>query len=160
MTAHQAGPSPSDAPSPVPSAYATSSYGAGPVAAAPHGGYGPGPLGRVRGTGGCILLTVVTLGVYSFVWYFQTHEEMKRHTGQGLGGLAALLLAVFVGVASPFLTSSEVGQMYERAGRPRPVSGLTGLWCIPGFLLVVGPVVWFVKTNGALNDYWRSLGAR
>jgi hypothetical protein len=26
-------------------------------------------------------------------------------------------------------------------------------------LILVGPIVWFVKTNAALNDYWKSLGA-
>jgi len=26
--------------------------------------------------------------------------------------------------------------------------------------LLAGPLVWFVQTNGALNAYWRSLGAR
>ncbi len=29
-----------------------------------------------------------------------------------------------------------------------------------GWFLFVGLIVWFVKTNGALNSYWRSLGAR
>jgi hypothetical protein len=77
----------------------------------------------------------------------------------GIGGVLALVLSFFVGFASPFLLSHEVGGLYERTGRPQPVSGLTGLWCYPGFLLLVGPIVWFVKTNGALNDYWRSVGA-
>jgi hypothetical protein len=35
---------------------------------------------------------------------------------------------------------------------------MTGLWYFPGVLILVGPIVWFVKTNGALNDYWRSQG--
>ena len=29
-----------------------------------------------------------------------------------------------------------------------------------GSLILVGPLVWLVKTNGALNAYWRSMGAR
>ncbi len=138
-------------------------YGGRPMPAAPTSGqyFAPsGPIGQVRGTGMAILLCIVTLGIYSLVWYFKVHEEMKRHTGNGLGGALALVLAIFIGVASPFLTSSEVGNMYERAGRPKPVSGATGLWYIPGFLIIVGPIVWFVKTNSALNEYWRSLGAR
>ena len=85
---------------------------------------------------------------------------MKRHTGRGLGGLVAFLLAFFIGVASPYLASSEVGQMQELAGRPKTVSALTGLWYIPGILILVGPIIWFVKTNGALNDYWKSMGAQ
>jgi hypothetical protein len=56
----------------------------------------------------------------------------------------------------PYFTSSEVGQLSTARGREAPVSGVTGLWFIPGFLLLVGPLVWFIKTNGALNAYWRS----
>jgi hypothetical protein len=26
-------------------------------------------------------------------------------------------------------------------------------------LILVGPFVWFIQTNNALNDYWRSVGA-
>lgn len=118
-----------------------------------------GPPGTVRGTGVSMLLFFVTFGIYGLVWYFQTHEEMKRHTGQGLGGLIALLIAIFIGIASPYLVSSEVGGLYERRGQTRPVSGVTGLWYFPGMLILVGPFVWFVKTNGALNAYWRSVGA-
>ena len=118
-----------------------------------------GPLGKVRGTGSCILLTIVTFGIYSLVWFYKTHEEMKRHSGQGLGGTIALLIAIFVGVAAPFLTSNEVGELYERRGQSKPVTGLSGLWYFPGMFILIGPIVWFVKTNGALNAYWRSLGS-
>ncbi|MFY9915814.1 MAG: DUF4234 domain-containing protein [Nocardioidaceae bacterium] len=119
-----------------------------------------GPIGQVRGTGMAILLSIVTLGIYSWYWYFKTHEEMKRHTGAGLGGGVALILAIFVGIVMPYITSSEVGAMYERSGREAPVSGATGLWYFPGILILVGPIIWFVKTNGAINRYWESLGAQ
>src|SRR4051794_31999931 len=46
---------------------------------------GTGPLGKVRGTGACMGLTIITLGIYTLYWFFQVHEEMKRHTGRGLG---------------------------------------------------------------------------
>jgi hypothetical protein len=115
-----------------------------------------GPLGRIRPTGIAILLCIVTIGIYTLVYYFKTHEEMKRHSGQGLGGGLALVIALIFGIASPFLLSSEVGNLYERAGRAKPVSGVTGLWLL---LPIAGPIVWFVKTNGALNSSWRSLGA-
>ncbi|RBY75213.1 hypothetical protein DQ239_17530 [Blastococcus sp. TF02-09] len=119
-----------------------------------------GPVGKVRPTGIAILLLIVTLGFYSWHYYYATHEEMKKHSGEGLGGLIGLLLAIFVGLPSPYLLSHEVGNLYERRGQQKPVSALTGLWVIPGFLILVGPIVWFVKTNGALNAYWRSVGAR
>jgi len=119
------------------------------------------PIGQVRSTGTCILLTIVTLGIYSWYWYYKTHEEMKAHTGNGLGGPVALILAILVGIVMPFLTPNEVGDMYERRGQAKPVSAATGLWyLLLAWLFLVGPIVWFVKTNGALNDYWRSLGAQ
>lgn len=129
----------------------------------PPAGYGqPGQIGEIRPTGKTILLFFVTFGIYGLFYYFKTHEEMKLHTGQGLGGLVALLLAVFVGFVNPFLLSDEVGKLYSRRGQSAPVTAMTGLWFIPGFLLfiIVGPIIWFVKTNGALNDYWRSVGAQ
>ena len=119
-----------------------------------------GPVGKVRGTWAVIGLTIITFGIYSLVYYYSTHEEMKRHTGEGIGGVVALLLAFFIGVASPFLLSNEVGNLYARQGRPQPVTALNGLWVIPGFLILVGPFIWLFQTNGALNDYWRSVGAR
>ncbi|HRI96690.1 MAG TPA: DUF4234 domain-containing protein, partial [Nocardioides sp.] len=122
---------------------------------------GPAPLGKIRSTGTCFLLTIVTLGFYSWYWYYATHDEMKRHTGDGIGGGLALVLAIFVGIVMPFLNSNEVGRLYERRGQAKPVSAMTGLWALLlGWFFFVGLIVWFVKTNGALNDYWRSLGAQ
>jgi hypothetical protein len=134
-------------PAPVPQV-----FGASPVVA--------GPVGQVRGTALQVLLFVVTLGIWTHVYLFQTHDEMRRHSGQGIGGVLALIVSLFVRIASPFLLSHEVGALYERAGRRRPVSALTGLWFFPGIFLLVGPLIWFVLTNSALNDYWRSNGAR
>jgi hypothetical protein len=119
-----------------------------------------GPIGQVRSTGVQILLFVVTLGIWSIVYYYLTHEEMKKHTGQGIGGVLALVLSLFVGIVSPYLLSHEVGQLYERRGQAKPVSAVTGLWFFPGIFIVVGPIIWFVQTNNALNEYWRSVGAR
>lgn len=138
---------------------------AAPYAATP-AGYAPagypvhnGPVGKIRGTGVSILLAIVTFGIYQLVWFYKTHSEMKRHSGQGLDGGIALLLAFFVGFVMPYITASEVGGLYERRGQAKPVSGATGLWYFPGMFILIGPLVWFIKTNGALNSYWRSLGA-
>jgi hypothetical protein len=118
------------------------------------------PIGQVRGTGACIGLTVVTLGFYTWYWYYKTHEEMKRHTGEGIGGPIALVLAIVVSIVMPFLNSHEVGRLYERRGQKPPVTALTGLWfLLLGWFFLVGAFVWFIKTNNALNDYWRSQGA-
>jgi hypothetical protein len=138
-------------------------YGGQPMPGAPaHAQYAQpaGPIGQVRSTGVTILLFIVTLGIWSLVYYYQTHEEMKRHSGQGVGGVLALVLSFFVGIVSPFLLSNEVGDLYERRGQQKPVSALTGLWFFPGMFILVGPFIWFIQTNNALNAYWRSLGAQ
>ena len=145
-------PPPETASVPAQPAPATAAYGAAPAA---------GPIGQVRSTGTCILLSIVTLGFYTWYWYYSTHEEMKRHTGTGIGGVVALILAIFVGIVMPFLTSNEVGDLYQRRGQPKPVTAMTGLWfLLLGWFFLVGAIVWFVKTNGALNAYWRSVGAQ
>jgi Domain of unknown function (DUF4234) len=145
-------------PPPYPT-YAESAAQAG-LTPQPYGGSEQlGPVGQVRGTGFAILLAIVTFGIYSCYWYYKTHSEMKAHTGQGIGGGLALVLTLLVGVVMPFITSSEVGTLYSRRGQPAPVSAMTGLWYFPGVFILVGPIVWFVKTNGALNDYWRAQGA-
>ena len=155
-------PDPAAAPPP----YGTPAPGAGvpaPATAsplAPMAGPTDGPIGKVRSTGTCVLLTIVTLGFYTWYWYYKTHDEMKQHTGNGIGGPIALILAIFIGIVMPFLSSSEVGGLYERKGRPKPVGAATGLWyLLLAWFFLVGAIVWFVKTNGALNEYWKSQGA-
>ncbi|HET6392753.1 MAG TPA: DUF4234 domain-containing protein [Blastococcus sp.] len=122
--------------------------------------YGPpqGPIGQIRPTGMIMLLFFVTLGIWAFVYYFQTHEEMKRHTGEGIGGVIAVVICLFVGLVNPFLLSHEVGQLYARRGQEPPVTALTGLWFFPGMFILVGPFIWFIQTNRALNEYWQSQG--
>ena len=144
---------------PPPGYYPPPGYAAAPMVPAGQYASPNGPVGKIRSTGVCILLCVVTLGIYAIVWYFMVHDEMRRHTGQGLGGVLALVIALLFGIVMPFLTSNEVGGLEERIGRPPRVTALTGLWYFPGIFILVGPIVWFVKTNGALNDYWRSVGA-
>ncbi|HEY0541254.1 MAG TPA: DUF4234 domain-containing protein [Actinoallomurus sp.] len=148
---------------PYPGQQPTQQYGYGqPMPGVPaHAQYAQpqGPIGQVRSTGVQILLFLVTLGLWSLVYYYQTHEEMKRHSGEGVGGVLALVLAFFIGIVSPYLHSHEVGGLYQRRGQEAPVTALNGLWFFPGMLILVGPIVWFVKTNNALNEYWRSVGA-
>ncbi len=132
---------------------------AAPEAAYAYQATGTGQVGQIRSTGTCILLSIVTLGIYTWFWYYKTHEEMKQHSGQGIGGGVALLLAIFVSIVMPFLSSNEVGKLYERRGQKPPVTAATGLWFLLLGWLLVGAIVWFVKTNNALNEYWKSVGA-
>jgi Domain of unknown function (DUF4234) len=113
-----------------------------------------GPLGRRRGIGFGILMYIVTFGFYGWYWVFQTEEEMKKHTGEGLGGVLGLVIWILINPVMAFVIPSEIGKMYAKDGQQPPVSGWTGLWLFPGAILLVPAIVWFVKVQGALNRYW------
>jgi len=51
-----------------------------------------GPLGQPRGIGFAILMTIITLGIYSLYWVFKTQDEVKEHSGQGVGGVLGLVM--------------------------------------------------------------------
>lgn len=115
-----------------------------------------GPLGHPRGIGFAILIFIVTFGLYSLYWVYQTQEEVKRHSGEGIGGVLGLVVWIIVGAVSAFVIPSEIGKMYEKDGREAPITGWTGLWLFPGGLLIIPAIVWFVKVQGSLNRYWES----
>ncbi len=117
-----------------------------------------GPLGQPRGVGFGILLFIVTFGFYGWYWAYKTQEEMKQHTGNGLGGVLGLVIWILIGAVSAFVIPSEIGNMYEKGGRPKPLSGWTGLWLFPFGIFIIPAIIWFVKTQGALNSYWQSAG--
>jgi cytochrome bd-type quinol oxidase subunit 2 len=118
-----------------------------------------GPLGRPRGIGFCIFIFIITLGLYGLYWVYKTQEEMKQHTGDGLGGVIGLVVWIVIGAVSAFVIPSEVGNMYAKDGREKPVAGWTGLWLFPFGIFIIPAIVWFVKNQGALNRYWESKGA-
>ena len=112
-----------------------------------------GELGRPRGVAFVILITIVTLGIYHLYWTYKTFEEMKSHTGEGIGGVLGLVIAIVFNPVIWFVAPSEVGKMYRRDGRSAPMTGWTGLWIL---LPLIGFIVWTVKIQGALNRYWTS----
>jgi hypothetical protein len=116
-----------------------------------------GPIGHTRAIGLSILWAVLTLGIYPIIWTYKTQEEIKRYSGNGIGGVLGLVIYILIAPVTFFIVPSEVRYMYEDLdGQRSPVRGVTGLW----FLLpLVGAVVWFVKVQGALNRYWQSKGA-
>jgi len=97
---------------------------------------------------------IVTLHFYSWYWVFKTQEEMKQHTGEGLGGVLGLVIWILINPVEAFVIPSEVGKMYAKDGQKPPMTGWTGLWLFPGGILIIPAIVWFVKVQGALNRYW------
>jgi hypothetical protein len=118
-----------------------------------------GRHGHPRSVGLGIFLFVVTLGFYGWYWAFKTHEEMKQHTGEGLGGVVGLVIWILISPVSAFVIPSEVGKMYTRSGQSPPVTGWTGLWLFPFGIFLIPAIVWFVKVQGSLNRYWNGASA-
>jgi hypothetical protein len=88
---------------------------------------------------------------------YKTHEEIKRYSGNGIGGVLGLVIWILISPVTFFVVPSEVRWMYEDLdGQANPVRGITGLWFLLPFL---GSIIWFVKVQGALNRYWESKGA-
>ena len=137
-----------------------------PVPAAPPvapGGYfvakGAPPAsisGPFYSVGLTILLMIVTLSIWGFFWTYRTNEDLKRYNGDGLGGVLGMIIYLLLSPVLMFTIPNEVKQSYERDGRTSPVSAIWGLW----FLLpIIGNIIWYVKVQHALNDFWRSKGA-
>ena len=112
-----------------------------------------GPVGKQRGILFVILISIITLGIYGFYWVFKTCEEMKKHRGDGIGGVIALVIQFVFTPINWFVIPSEVGKTYEDDGREAPLTGWTGLWM---FLPLIGFIIWVVRVQGALNRYWAS----
>lgn len=123
---------------PPPTGYGTPPTGYGAPGAGWAEPQSQGPVGKVRSTGTCILLFVVTFGIYSYVYNYKVHKEMQQHSHRGVGGGIALLLTFIAGVAMPFVTPSEVGSLYSRRGEKAPVSGWTGLYVVLSVLIAYG----------------------
>ena len=102
------------------------------------------------------VLTVITLGIYGLYWQYASFDETNAYSGQGIGGVVGLILAIFVGIVNIFLLPAEIGNLYSREGEQRPVSAATGFWI---FLPLVGWFVWVVKSQRALNRFWVDHGA-
>jgi hypothetical protein len=103
-----------------------------------------------------VLLAIVTCGVWTWVWSYRTHGDLKRYKGDGLGEWPAFVIAIFINAVIMFTVPYEIEQMYRRDGRQSPVSTLWGLW----FLLpIIGHFIWYFRVQSALNDFWASKGA-
>ena len=115
-----------------------------------------GEPGQTRSIGLSILYAIITLGIYALVWVYKTHDEIKRYSRNGVGGVVGLVIYLVIGPVTFFVLPSEVRYMYEDLdGGTSPVRGTTGLWIL---LPLLGAIVWFVKVQGALNRYWQSKG--
>jgi hypothetical protein len=55
-----------------------------------------------------------------------------------------------------FLMADEVASLYEEEGLPAPITAVWGLW----FLLpLIGNIIWYVRMQRSLNEFWIAKGA-
>jgi hypothetical protein len=113
-----------------------------------------GPIGQPRSPGLVIVLSIVTLGIYGLYWDYKTFQELKDHNGEGLGGVVGLILCWLI--VGYFLLSAEIAKTYENDGKPAPFGPVIGLWL---FLPLIGFIIYILKVQVALNEYWVSKGA-
>jgi hypothetical protein len=107
-------------------------------------------------TGLVILLSIVTFSVWTYLWTWRTSEDLKRYNGDGLGGVLGVVIYLLLTVVLMFTIPNEIDKMYQRDGRQSPVSAVWGLW----FLLpLIGNIVWYVRVQRSLNEFWLSKGS-
>jgi len=111
--------------------------------------------GKRRSVGLTILISIITCGVWTWVWAYKNGDELKRFRKDGIGGVGYLFITIFISPVTMFLMANEVENAYREADREPPITTLWGLW----FLLpIIGLFVWYIKIQGALNELWTMNG--
>ena len=89
-------------------------------------------------------------------WTYRTNEDLKRYNGDGLGGVLGIVIYLLISIVLMFTIPNEIEKMYQRDGRQSPISTVWGLW----FLLpIIGNIIWYVKVQRVLNEFWASKGS-
>jgi hypothetical protein len=82
-----------------------------------------GPLGHPRGIGFAILIFIITIGLYSLYWVFKTQDEVKEHSGIGVGGVLGLVIYILISPITWFLIPQRSGRCSGR----RPSGAVHGV---------------------------------
>ncbi len=113
-------------------------------------------VGKPRSIGLTILLAIVTFGIWTLLWSFWNGEELRRYRSDGLGGGIYLVIALLIQPVLMFMMADEVAKLYEQDGQEAPITAVWGLW----FLLpLIGHIIWYVRMQKSLNDFWIAKGA-
>jgi hypothetical protein len=110
---------------------------------------------------GVLGLSLITLGIYGFYWYYKVNEEIQRYTNDQTISPSRSLLAVIPGfllIVPPFIayynTSNHIVRMQEQRGMPSQIS--------PALVVILALVVWIgmaAYVQEHLNRVWDSASA-
>jgi hypothetical protein len=111
---------------------------------------------------GVLGLSIVTLGIYWYYWYYKTNDEIRRFEKDDSVRPGVALLAITLGwliLVPPFIsvynTSSHIVRMEQRLGIQQQLSPALNVI----FLLIVGIVI-PVYTQEHLNRVWDTAARR
>ena len=105
---------------------------------------------------GVLGLSIITLGIYYFVWWYKINDEIKRHENDDTMSPMRSLMAMIFGwvlIVPPFLamynTSKHIRKMEERLGVPSTIEPILPIV----IMLVFSPLVG-VYVQDHLNRAW------
>lgn len=125
-------------------------------------------VGKIRSPAAPLFLSIITLGIYSFVWAFKIYREARDYASGRKGinttspGLAIGLLFIpginiIWAIILLFKTPSLVTKMKLADGIPRNLAGSAAAIGWLGFIPVLGNIMWVILPKSAMNNFWRSV---
>lgn len=85
-----------------------------------------------------ILLVIVTFGLYTIYWFYQTAQELKSIAKDGSASPALWTVLLFIPFGAIF-SYYKYGELYEKAS-----SEQFNRWLLFVLYLVFTPAVWFI----------------
>ncbi len=111
-----------------------------------------GLMGKKRNPVLVLVFSIITFGIYFFVWFYKSNEELKTVSGQPFNSIlwTLLFLVPFAGLVSVW----KFGEHIEDAEKKKGLQPRAG---IVTFLLVAIPFVNIVglpMTQAEINKIW------
>ncbi|GAB3426494.1 DUF4234 domain-containing protein [Flindersiella endophytica] len=121
-----------------------------------------GTIGKRRNVAAVwLLLPIVTLGIYSLVWYYKVNREVKEYDSEIKVSPAKAVLTMLFGwilVVPPFISVYNTG---KRIAQAQKTAGLDSQ-CSPvvGLILVFVAGLHTLYYQSALNQIWERHGGQ
>jgi hypothetical protein len=114
--------------------------------------FGVGPTGKDRSPAAVLGLSIITLGIYYFVWYGMINGEIRRHDPDIKVRPGLSVLALFLPVAnliSAYSTAARIRQMQLDDGAQQTISPVVALLLV--MFLGIGYPLYI---SSQLREHW------